>query len=477
MSLVASSTEGDLVHRPTLWRQIAPIVLIFLIVLAGKVAFYFADPYPSFHFGDSGAYLATALVKWIPPDRSFTYGFLLRPLVLHSHSFKPVLAVQIVASGTASVIVGLILLRFFQTKPVVAITVACLSAVEPLQLMSERFVMAEALATFGFAVYLFLSLLFLQSGRIATLIGVQAIGVLLVSLRYSFLPLILLLSIALPLVSFYERRPLHWKGLLIRLAVAVTVCQLSLAGYRHLYGFLAGTKPAYLSRDGEFLVADMAPIIKPIDFPLPGERKRLMGMIRIPLGDPFNRRLHRWVDGGLCQAILKVAGKDEDLANVLARKTALRAMKRDPLGVLRLGLITYGEFLSYKKVEWALQLNQGHFVGPTDNDVKMIRDWFGVNALDRKYDSVTKQWQGMSVPWCWAIVLLPWLYASEMIWHRRRINGSDYVLLLSFVFLLASAILPVEIANPRYLIPLPWLSVLILGVLVCRSAPNQTRSK
>jgi len=76
---------------------------------------------------------------------------------------------------------------------------------------------------------------------------------------------------------------------------------------------------------------------------------------------------------------------DEDLANLLARRTAIRAMRRDPIGVVRLGLSTYREFLTYKKVVWALELNQGHFVGPTENDVKMIRDWFGVDALDRKY--------------------------------------------------------------------------------------------
>src|SRR4051794_21091348 len=129
-----------------------------LLVSACKLALYIADPYPSFHFGDSGAYLATALLKWIPPDRSFTYGFLLRPLVLGSHSLTSVLKLQIVGSGVASVILGMLLLCYFRAKPGIAVTFAGICAIEPLQLMAERFVMTETVATFGFAVYLWTAL-------------------------------------------------------------------------------------------------------------------------------------------------------------------------------------------------------------------------------------------------------------------------------------------------------------------------------
>ena len=321
------------------------------------------------------------------------------------------------------------------------------------------------------SIYLALALSFLRSRRVVTLASVQLVGVLLVSLRYSFLPLVLFLSFALPVLAFYKLGRLDWKPLLLRLFVGVIACQVLLSGYRHLYGFLADTKPAYLSRDGDFLVSDMAPIIMPGDFPIPAERSRLFQEVKIPLDDLFNRRLHRWVEGGLCQAILDIAKRDEDMANVLARKTALHAMKRDPIGVVMLGLRTYGEFLTRKKIVWGLQLNEGHFGGPSASDIKIIRDWFGVDALDRKYESLTKRWQGISGPWCWLIVLLPWLYLAEMIWHKRQVTGMDWVFLLSALCLLGSAVVPVEIANPRYLMPLPWLSVLILGVMVCRSLP------
>lgn len=470
MSIVEPAIPAEPLKDRGVGLNIASVIYISLLVAVCKLAFYISDPYPSFHFGDSGAYLATALVKGIPNDRSFTYGFLLRPLVLRSHSFEPVLAVQILASAMASVVLGIVLLRYFRAKPAVAAIFACLSAIEPIQLMSERFVMTEAIATFVFAFYVWAAVAFVASKRILTLVAVQILGVICVSLRYSFLPLVLLLSVILPILTVYNRSRRDWRPTLIRLAAAVLASQALLAGYRHLYGHLAHSKPAYLSRDGEFLVADMAPLVTEQDFPLAGERSLLFQKIRIPLGDITNRRLHRWVDGGLCQAILQIAKGDEDLANSLARKTALRAMKRDPVGVLRLGFSTYRDFLRSKSMTWALELDEGHFVGPTQNDINTIRNWFGVDALDRKYESVTKRWHRAAAPWCSLIVLIPWLYALEMFWHRRRITAFDSILLLSALCLLGSAIVPVEIANPRYLVPLPWLALLIAGVMVTRCA-------
>ena len=35
--------------------NVAPVIYISLLVAVCKLAFYIADPYPSFHFGDSGA--------------------------------------------------------------------------------------------------------------------------------------------------------------------------------------------------------------------------------------------------------------------------------------------------------------------------------------------------------------------------------------------------------------------------------------
>jgi hypothetical protein len=72
------------------------------------------------------------------------------------------------------------------------------------------------------------------------------------------------------------------------------------------------------------------------------------------------------------------------------------------------------------------------------------------------------------VPWCWLMVTLPLLYACEIVLRRPQTARFDLLLFLAAACILAAAVVPVEIANPRYLTPLPWLSVLILGVLPAR---------
>ncbi len=440
---------------------------IGLSVFLVKLLFLLLDHNPGFHFGDSGAYLATALMKWIPPDRSFTYGFLIRPFISF-HSLLPLLILQTAMSALASTITGVLLYNFCGTSLRISMAIALLSAIEPLQLMSERYVMVEAAGTFGFALFTLVCFCYLRSKSLFILFLGQVLGVLLVSLRISFLPLVLLLSIALPVLAEVSRAGVAIRPLIVYLLTAILVSQTLLWGYRHLYGFLAETKPAYMSRDGYFLAADMAPIIKPADFPIPGKRPQLFRSVTIPLSGIDHRRLHRWLPGGLCAAILNVAGGNEEVANRIARETAIRAMNRDPLGVISLAFQTYRQFFEYRKVEWALKIDQGKFVEPTVNDVAMIEKWFGIDVSERRFHSLSQRWEASAAPWCWFMLLLPFGYALEVGINHRRVLRSDYLLLLMSFTILFAAIVPVEIANPRYLVPLPWLSILIVGTIYSR---------
>jgi hypothetical protein len=447
------------------------VLTLFVIALVTKSTFLLIDPHPAFHFGDSGAYLATALFKWIPPDRSFTYGFFLRPLVLNSHLLAPVLFAQVTLSAIASALVGFLLLRYFGANFPLAAAFSFLCAVEPLQLMSERFIMTETLATFVFACFTWSCLAFLRTSKIVVLLLSQLLAVLLVSLRFSFLPLAVISPFVLPLLTRPPRSHSKLKPVLMNVVIAVLCSQALLFSYRHLYGTLAHTGPAYLSRDGQVLLADMAPLIRPSDFPIVKDRKRLFANTTIPLAPIDNRRFQRWRRGGICDSVLSIANGDEDFANQLAKLTALHAMKRDPLGALDLTFQTYVQFLSYQRLKWALALDHwglmlrlGEYLPPSANDVTMIRRWFGIDPGVRPLDSLTKRWELLAAPWCSLIVLLPWLYAIEILFHRRWSDSNDIFLLFCAWSVLIAAIVPVEIANPRYLVPLPWLSVLMLGV-------------
>ena len=75
------------------------------VLAAVKLAWFLADHTPMLFLGNSESYLATATIGWIPPDRSFLYGYLLRFLALGTGSLQPLIAVQ----AACSVVVALLL--------------------------------------------------------------------------------------------------------------------------------------------------------------------------------------------------------------------------------------------------------------------------------------------------------------------------------------------------------------------------------
>ncbi len=440
-----------------------PLILLFATALGIKLLFFLLDSQPAFHFGDSASYLATAIAGYIPRDRSFTYGFLLRPLVLGTHSLSPAVLFQTMLSTVASFIAGLCLLCFFRTSFTIAFTCTVLCALDPLQLMSERLIMTENAATFGFAVLFLACLLYLKCRELAALLFIQAWGVLLVSIRVSFLPLVLVLSLALPLLpnQIGVSRPMRRIG--EALLVAVLSSQALLWGYRHLYAHLAHDRPAYLSQDGYFLLADVSPIIIPADFPIAAKREQVFGHLTFPLRNPDSRRPTRWMQGGLCDAVIKAANNDEARANRLARQTAVSAIRRDPLGVLWLGAFTYREFFDREKLLWTLRLEQGQMVDPDANEVALMHYFPALDVTHRDFNTVVGRWQNASTAWCWIVILTPLLLLFELILHRRRTMVADWLTLLCSFTFLTGAVIPVDIASPRYLLPLSWLTLISIG--------------
>jgi hypothetical protein len=58
--------------------------------------------------GDSASYIWTALTEWIPADRSYFYGYVVRGLAVWPHSFAPLLLSQTLASAVTAIVFVLI---------------------------------------------------------------------------------------------------------------------------------------------------------------------------------------------------------------------------------------------------------------------------------------------------------------------------------------------------------------------------------
>jgi len=78
--------------------------LFCALVLAIKLLLLWLDPTPKLFIGDSWSYIRTAMIGWIPWDRSYFYGYVVRWLALWLHSFTPLLIVQALVSGATAIV-------------------------------------------------------------------------------------------------------------------------------------------------------------------------------------------------------------------------------------------------------------------------------------------------------------------------------------------------------------------------------------
>jgi hypothetical protein len=88
--------------------------LFCVLIFAVKLLLLWLDSTPKLFLGDSGAYIWTALTGWIPSDRSYFYGYLVRWLAVWPHSFGPLLLSQMLVSAVTAIVFALICSRFFR---------------------------------------------------------------------------------------------------------------------------------------------------------------------------------------------------------------------------------------------------------------------------------------------------------------------------------------------------------------------------
>jgi hypothetical protein len=153
-------------------------------------------------FGWTQSYISTGLTGWIPGDRSYFYGYLVRWLAVWPHSFTPLLVVQALASAATAIVFALICSRFFEMSNTVSFLFGLLWALDPCQLVWERYVMTETFSLLVYALVLYWSLAYLRDRRLWQLAVVQALSVLLIGIRMSYLLLVQACTILLPLIAF-----------------------------------------------------------------------------------------------------------------------------------------------------------------------------------------------------------------------------------------------------------------------------------
>ncbi|MBV9266105.1 MAG: hypothetical protein JO061_08055 [Acidobacteriaceae bacterium] len=471
-----------------MWRSLG---YLLLVILAIKFVFYLLDAKPKFLLGDSESYLWTALTGWIPTDRSFTFGFILRALAVWPHSFAPMVLVQAALSGISCWMGAVCLLRYFKAQFRVAALAALLCAVEPLQLISERFALTEAVATFLFAIYILLAFEYLKTARLSLLIVAQVISVALISLRISFLPMMVLNAALLPLLAsramcvwtdLWRRlrvsrktsvkpRAIGWRPVVIHLLAGVLVSQLLFYGYRHINGRLTRNPPAYLYTDGLFLLSYWAPIVQPSDFPVAAWRDAIFNHLAWRLDDPRARNAQAFAPGGLILNVVnatKAGGSAPDmlLANKLAKKTALRAAKRDPIGLLRLSGLTVAQYFDHQYLKETTEQDEGHRHGIPATFSRELQTDFHQPFQEKDLDTLTERWHVAALPWYQFLVVSPLLFSVLAMFAEQKYLSYWIVLGVAAWIFFAQLAVVAHHPTVRYLTALAWLMFIMLPAVI-----------
>ena len=441
-------------------------------LMALKLSLMLIDGRPSVFMGDSGSYLYTALHDYIPHDRSWAYGYLLRPLAIWPHSMRFLLVVQAAVSAVSAWLIAVILTTGFAIRFRWAALSATLCAIEPLQLLSERYIMTDTAALFLFALLTAISVSFLRRRTQGKMALAFVIGVALISIRMSYLPLVLLNSLLLPLIWFWDRRALARKFAPL-LLVWLAVGQLLLYGYRCVNASVSKmAHPEYMYMDGFILLSDVAPIVIAEDFPDSAQATRILRDVRASLTEPVYREAHLFSRDGLDWAIRR-AIPDEYEANKFAKCVALHAIVFDAGGFVALAARTWAEYFDVPLFRGYIRYDEGGLQRADESFREEIRKVFDADLGRQSFDGPVWIWHRAALPWYWLIVIAP-LAVPIIIFRKRGSRDAPTALVLLWLLILfAQTMFLAPHAEPRYLMPIAWLMFLCLPVsLSANSFPS-----
>ncbi len=412
-----------------------------------------------FFLGDSEAFLLTAVTDVANTHRSYLYSYLIRLV-----GANWLVALQALAGGLSAFLLALTLRAGFGSRRAVAWGAALLLALAPLQLLYERYLMAESLALLGFSLFLAGSLIYLRQRQPLWLVAAQLGGIWAIALRGSYLPVVLGVSLALALVAWRQR---PGRGSAAHLLLALAVLLVSHGAFRQFQGQLTQQPAAYQYEGGFFLISALSPLLRADDFPDPqvgGEVLASSAPRTLAL-----REHQRWFTDGVVFLLIKHYGSVAS-ANQVATSATRHVMLRDPLGVLGLMAGNLRAHFDLAQLRRMLVFDRNED-RPLPPDLRLIMERVYQRPLtaDAQIGRTTPvghyhQW---AIPWYWLLLLSPPLFAALALLPLSTEQRQGVLLLaLTCALVVAIDLLFSTVLVVRYLHPLEWVVLLGLGIVL-----------
>ena len=458
--------------------------LFCLGIVVLKFSLLAIDPLPKLFMGDSGSYLWTALSGWIPEDRSFFYGYVIRWLSLWTQSLSSLLIVQVFLSVLIAIIVAWICGAVFGLTNRFAYLFGFLCSIDPLQLEWERSIMTETFSLFFYTLVLQQSFVYLRDRRITTLLMIQILSVITIGFRMSFFIVIQVMTVALPLIAFlvgprstetatavgsrlkFLKCAVFWR----HLAASVVAMFLLDQGYQHAYGFLSHREPARLHGTGYILLSVWAPALQPQDATDPRLAEIIKHGSEFGLRDMSFRMAQKFRPGFLVDRWCRTE-TDPRKSSKIARETALRAFRRNPAGVITLAAKTY--FAAWRTMrEYAksdIICRSPEDRQPTAEDLnksfgQRFHLFVALADLPSKPNTIIRRYYVSASPYYLVLLLSPLL--SFVLLFIARNKAHALLLFVHTAVVLAGTFLLCFLPVVRLLQPLSLLTLLSLALAV-----------
>jgi hypothetical protein len=449
------------------WWAVLAVGMIKMVILA-------FDHAPDFYMGDSAAFIGTALTKWFPPQRSWTYGFFIRWFSLPFHSLVPLVIAQATASFATCVLLGFCLRRYFAVSGGVTAGVMMISALDPLQLLYEREVLPECFGLTFLALVMTGVFAYCARPKIGTLIILQVLYVGLISLRMQFLLPAGVLLLLLPFVGTFSKDCTRW---LVKASAHLLVTLLAMLVLHGAYRFAMGIKhehpPAYTYGTRGMVLAAFAPLLQPGDAASAPVAAAIRNDARYPLTDRTIRNDQLWNPGGVIDRIERASGgfyPADGVEGALLRRIAMR----DPVGMFLCGVCNYSQYWDFRSMPEMLRLDRDS--GSYDATfTRTLMDRFHLDTRNYPLPGLVKTMHGWLPPWLVLLLASP-LFTLGAMWCAGRQHWREaFLLFVTGLAILAQNTMLSTMTIYRYLQPLSFITLLAIGIIVQRFRPARSR--
>ncbi|NHN86765.1 hypothetical protein GOB93_19385 [Acetobacter musti] len=442
-----------------------------LLILCLGLASLVFDNHPHFMLGDSVSYLSTWPGAWIPPDRSWLFGFMTHGLLVLTHSLDAYIVLQVLLQCAVAAFLAR---TFLPTGPARSVFIV-LAVCDPLLATYARFYMSDFSAALCFVTWLALLKPILdtpQKPAPRRWAGIALAGVLAVFVRVAYVPIEALTLLLFAARALARRDRPGARRALTACLVPVMAAGL-LTGANGLIFRDRLPQPFFLNRlSGVFSAGVFAPAIAAEDIraagiPVTDEQMRLMR-----LGDYHLRLAQVWGSDPtwLRQVVMKSCHTTDEYnpaVNTVMGRITRHAFLRNPAAFAGVYLRTLGYY--FRPHEWRRDFDTelGLYRPFPPDFVRFLNTWLPFDPVNAETPERMSRltWILRSCLGLYPVLLMVFTALSAAI---LIVSGST-ALTVPACGILSSVLLAPLYSNyviPRYILPVMALGYCLVTALV-----------